>query len=430
MAMALAAGLLLLCPAGNAQTAQALPEIDTYVKLVSRRSSHRPGEANAGGWRSHPSRDRAQSGFLSQAAGEVARSCPGFDRDDSKSRLMILTIGYRYLPQANGAPGTNRLEPLLTLNFPDERRLPAHRHPQSCRHRLAGRHVHLALSQPVSGRTNVSHSLLPSRSVCQLGVLFTRTYIVSGPTQRCMRVSSSRFRRHFELDPYYDEHQNNTRSESQSSVGPAGRYHPGCSSSRCRPGCSATKRCALGPEPGRAAASAGIVASDAGELAFFATRSPNQGSERIVFSSGVVAEGESSTYAEPAERAERYGAAGNVAGPVRAGIHVRLACENRGVPRWSARRSDPHHGVQALAGRAEVMVLSVDSTGSAILFWMAALCLFTLFFHREPLVRSVFATPPPQFFSAICAALPPSSACPRLASSRIFLRSYPGVRSF
>ncbi len=41
-----------------------------------------------------------------------------FDLDDSKSRFLVLSIGYRYLPQANGAPGTDRLEPVATLNFP------------------------------------------------------------------------------------------------------------------------------------------------------------------------------------------------------------------------------------------------------------------------------------------------------------------------
>jgi hypothetical protein len=39
-------------------------------------------------------------------------------------------------------------------------------------------------------------------------------------------------------------------------------------------------------------------------------------------------------------------------------------------------------------------VRSVDS-GSATLFWMAVLCLFTLYLHREPRVQSVFLIPPP-----------------------------------
>src|SRR5271166_5582103 len=31
-----------------------------------------------------------------------------FDLDDSKSRPLVFTVGYRYLPQANDAPATNR----------------------------------------------------------------------------------------------------------------------------------------------------------------------------------------------------------------------------------------------------------------------------------------------------------------------------------
>ena len=40
-----------------------------------------------------------------------------FDLDDSKSRPLVLSIGYRYLPSPN-APAENRLEPVATFNFP------------------------------------------------------------------------------------------------------------------------------------------------------------------------------------------------------------------------------------------------------------------------------------------------------------------------
>src|SRR5271157_154728 len=41
-----------------------------------------------------------------------------FDLDDSKSRPLVFTVGYRYLPQANNAPATNRMEPVVTFHFP------------------------------------------------------------------------------------------------------------------------------------------------------------------------------------------------------------------------------------------------------------------------------------------------------------------------
>src|SRR5271165_4928767 len=45
-----------------------------------------------------------------------------FDLDDSKSRPLVFTVGYRYLPQANNAPATNRMEPVVTFHFPMEGR--------------------------------------------------------------------------------------------------------------------------------------------------------------------------------------------------------------------------------------------------------------------------------------------------------------------
>jgi hypothetical protein len=40
-----------------------------------------------------------------------------FDLDDSKSRPLIFSIGYRYLPYPSSPP-TNRMEPLVTINLP------------------------------------------------------------------------------------------------------------------------------------------------------------------------------------------------------------------------------------------------------------------------------------------------------------------------
>jgi hypothetical protein len=40
-----------------------------------------------------------------------------FDLDDSKSRPLVLAIGYRYLPSPN-EPAENRIEPVATFNYP------------------------------------------------------------------------------------------------------------------------------------------------------------------------------------------------------------------------------------------------------------------------------------------------------------------------
>jgi hypothetical protein len=41
-----------------------------------------------------------------------------FDLDDAKSHPLVLSVGYRYLPQANNGPATNRIEPVATLRLP------------------------------------------------------------------------------------------------------------------------------------------------------------------------------------------------------------------------------------------------------------------------------------------------------------------------
>jgi hypothetical protein len=41
-----------------------------------------------------------------------------FDLDDAKSRPLVFSIGYRYMPQANGASPINRMEPVVTFHFP------------------------------------------------------------------------------------------------------------------------------------------------------------------------------------------------------------------------------------------------------------------------------------------------------------------------
>ena len=101
----------------RAQTGEVLPEIDTYFKLNSdlrislqvkeTRESEYPVQAEIG-----PSLDFYLKPLIR------LQGATTFDLDDSKSRPLIFSIGYRYLPQANGAPGTNRMEPVVTLNFP------------------------------------------------------------------------------------------------------------------------------------------------------------------------------------------------------------------------------------------------------------------------------------------------------------------------
>jgi hypothetical protein len=109
--------VFLSCLCASAQAVQLLPEIDTYVKLISdlrvsfqakeTREAGDPVQAEIG-----PSLDFYLKPWIH------LKSATEFDLDDSKSRPLVFTVGYRYLPQANDAPATNRMEPVVTLNFP------------------------------------------------------------------------------------------------------------------------------------------------------------------------------------------------------------------------------------------------------------------------------------------------------------------------
>ena len=109
--------LVLACLPAHAQIDQLLPEIDAYGKLSSdlrvwfqakqTREDGSPVQAEIG-----PSLD-----FYFKPMVRL-KGATEFDLDDSESRPLVFSIGYRYLPQANGAPATNRFEPIVTFNFP------------------------------------------------------------------------------------------------------------------------------------------------------------------------------------------------------------------------------------------------------------------------------------------------------------------------
>ncbi|MGA2369548.1 MAG: DUF2490 domain-containing protein [Candidatus Korobacteraceae bacterium] len=116
--LVLASLVILLCLSAGAQTVedQLLPEIDTYLKLTSdlrfdfqakeTRENGEPIQAEVG-----PSLDF----FLKPLV--RLQNATSFDLNDANSRPLVLSIGYRYLPRANGAPATNRMEPVVTFNY-------------------------------------------------------------------------------------------------------------------------------------------------------------------------------------------------------------------------------------------------------------------------------------------------------------------------
>jgi len=115
--LALAFLLILGCLHGSAQTDQLLPEIDTYLKLSSDlRASFQAKGTREGGDPTQAEIGPSLDFYLKPSI--RMQNVTEFDLDDSKSRPLVFTLGYRYLPQANHGPATNRMEPIVTLNFP------------------------------------------------------------------------------------------------------------------------------------------------------------------------------------------------------------------------------------------------------------------------------------------------------------------------
>ena len=109
--------VLAWCGPAVAQTPQFLPEIDTYLNLNSdtrvwfqakqTREAGVPNQAEIG-----PSIDYYWKSLPKLAKIAVV------DANRSESRVLVLSAGYRYLPHASGARGTNRMEPVATLQLP------------------------------------------------------------------------------------------------------------------------------------------------------------------------------------------------------------------------------------------------------------------------------------------------------------------------
>jgi hypothetical protein len=109
------------CVPVSAQTDQLLLELDLYYKLNSylrlsfqakeTREAGDPTQAEIG-----PSLDFYLKPLIR------LKGVTEFDLDDSKSRPLVFSVGYRNLPQANNAPAINRIEPVVTFNFPTKGR--------------------------------------------------------------------------------------------------------------------------------------------------------------------------------------------------------------------------------------------------------------------------------------------------------------------
>src|SRR5215472_9187987 len=113
-------GVALIVPAlalcARAQIDQVLPEIDVYHKLSSDlRFSFQAKETREGGAPTQAEIGPSLDFYLRPLV--KLEKIAWFDLDDSKKRLLVLSLGYRYLPSPNSPP-VNRVEPVATFHFP------------------------------------------------------------------------------------------------------------------------------------------------------------------------------------------------------------------------------------------------------------------------------------------------------------------------
>jgi Protein of unknown function (DUF2490) len=112
-----AALVLLWSASARAQTVQVLPEVDTYVQLNSSTQFWFQAKETREGGVPTQAEIGPSLNFFIRSLPELAKIAT-LGLDQSKNNLLVLSFGYRYLPQAGGAPSTNRLEPVATLQLP------------------------------------------------------------------------------------------------------------------------------------------------------------------------------------------------------------------------------------------------------------------------------------------------------------------------
>ena len=104
----------------HAQSSQLLPEADVYYTVDKQvRIYFQAKETREGGAPTTAEIGPSIDIYLRSLSKLV--DITAFDLDKSKSRLLVFSIGYRYLPYPN-APPTNRLEPYVMLNVPTKAR--------------------------------------------------------------------------------------------------------------------------------------------------------------------------------------------------------------------------------------------------------------------------------------------------------------------
>jgi hypothetical protein len=107
---------ILFCEVVSAQEAEFLPELDVYLKLnSSARLRAQASNTREGGDPTQLTIGPDLEIYLKPLI--RLKQVTSFDLDDTKSRPLVVTAGYRYLATP-GSPSTNRMELTATSHFP------------------------------------------------------------------------------------------------------------------------------------------------------------------------------------------------------------------------------------------------------------------------------------------------------------------------
>jgi hypothetical protein len=110
-------GLVVSSLQASAQTDQFLPEFDLYSKLHDKvRFNVQARQTREGGEPVQVEMGPSVDIYLHPLVRLV--KITAFDLDDSKSRPVVFSVGYRYLPAANGGAATHRMVPVTTARYP------------------------------------------------------------------------------------------------------------------------------------------------------------------------------------------------------------------------------------------------------------------------------------------------------------------------
>jgi hypothetical protein len=185
---------------------QFLPEINFYSKLHSEVRFNFQAKATREGGEPVQSEIGPSIDFYFPPLIRLAH-VTRFDLDDAKSRPLVVSVGYRYLPEANGGAATNRIIPFATSRFPIASKvLLTDRNRADLDWKSGGFTWRYRNRAQVEGPVAIrSYHLTPYASAevfyQSLYGKWSDTAIYAG----CLLPIG----RHLQLDPYY-EHQNNT----------------------------------------------------------------------------------------------------------------------------------------------------------------------------------------------------------------------------